>query len=187
IANLLRPLPETSTAIDGQGILRRIQALNSLEAAAFHMEAVVPQNKAGTWWKAWQDAQKAIFISDGTVVAGINLSKLTADDVQVSADGKMIHITLPPAELLNVSVTELKAMNIQTGLLGLVHLDEELRQQAQHDALARLQSIACDSGILEVATENSARDIERLFALMDGVEVVVDSTPAGSCTVPTEL
>ncbi|MEI6775946.1 MAG: DUF4230 domain-containing protein [Chloroflexales bacterium] len=186
IADILRPLPPpaTSTPISGQGILKRIQALNNLESAAFHLEAVISKEQAGTWWKGWQDGQSALFVANGSVVAGINLSRLTADDVRVSTDGKTVRITLPPAEILNVSVTDLNAVDTKTGILGLIKLDEGLRQQAMQDARSRLQTIACESGILKTATENSTHDIERLFTLMDGIEVTVSAAPAAPCQAP---
>jgi len=184
IARFLVP-PPANTAIDGQGILQRIQALNNLEAVAYHIEAIVPQAKPGTWWKLNQDGQKALFIADGSVVAGIDLGQLTADDVRVSENGAVIRIMLPPVEILNVSVTDLKTFDIDTGVFGLVHLDEELRQKALRDGRTRLQEIACNSSILEVARENSQRNVEQLFALLGGVEVLVESPAAPPCQVPT--
>lgn len=184
IADILRPLPTTSTTITSRGILQRVQALNNLESAAFHIEAVISKEQAGTWWKAWQDGQSALFVANGSVVAGVNLSRLTADAVRVSGDGKVVQITLPPAEILNVSVTDLKAVDTKTGLLGLLKVDEVLRQQALQDARSRLQAIACESSILKVATENSTHDIERLFTLVDGIEITVNAAPAAPCQAP---
>lgn len=187
LLNLAMPkLPTRSaqtagTALDGQGMLKRIQELNTLEAAAYHLEVVVPQEKAGTWWKLWQDQQKALFIADGTVTAGVDLGQLTAADVKVSAEGTLVRITLPSVKVLDTDVDALKAYDYETGLLGLIHLDESLRQQAMQSARTRLQEIACESNILQTATENSKRDVERLFSLIDGVEVVVDTRPAASC------
>ena len=178
-------MPPANTAIDGQGILKRIQDLNNLEAVAYHMEAIIPQTKDGTWWKLNQDGQKALFVADGSVIAGVDLGKLTADDVRVSENGAVIRIKLPPVQILNVSVTDLKAVNIDTGVFGLVHLDEELRQKALRDGRTRLQEIACNSSILEVARENSQRNVEQLFALLGGVEVLVESPAAPPCQVPT--
>jgi len=78
----------------------------------------------------------------------------------------------------------LNAVDTKTGILGLIKLDEGLRQQAMQDARSRLQTIACESGILKTATENSTHDIERLFTLMDGIEVTVSAAPAAPCQAP---
>lgn len=174
------PASSIST-LTGPGVLRRIQSLNNLETVAFRIETVVTSDKAGTWWKLWQDKQSAVFIADGTVIAGIDLSELQPQDVEVSSDGTRVRVTLPAAKILHTNLENMRTYDYKTGLFGLVNLDPKLLEQAQQDARARIQETACTSDILTTATSNGQRQIEGLFSMMN-VQVTVMPAPIPSCT-----
>ena len=158
------------------GVLERIQHLNNLETVAFHIDTVVSSQKEGSWNKLWQDEQKGLFVASGRVVAGLNLSKLTEHQVDVSEDGKEIHITLPPVEILSSSLDKTEIYDIQTGLFGLVDLDPKLLTAAQLEARKQIILTACKSGILDVATQNANKQIESLFTLTQAKITVASST-----------
>lgn len=163
-----------------EGVIERIQHLNNLETVAFHIDTVVSSQKEGTWNKLWQDQQKALFVASGRVVAGLNLSKLTAEQVIVSEEGKKIHIKLPPVEILSSSLDKTDIYDIQTGLFGMVDIDPRLLTEAQ--VLARKQIIitACKSGILDMATQNANKQIEALFTLTQA-HITVESAAIPAC------
>lgn len=164
------------------GVLRRIQQQSKLETVSFKITTVVTATKGGTWWKLKQDAQKAIYIVDGTITAGIDLSKLSARDVTVSQDGKLVSIQMPPAEIFDTNLKQIQTYDEQTGLAGFVNPDPKLMEQAQQDARVRLGTTACESDILKVATENGKQEVERLFSMIDDVNVTVVPAATPSCT-----
>lgn len=162
------------------GVLERIQHLNNLETVAFHIDTVVSSNKTGSWNKLWQDEQKALIVASGRVAAGLNLSKLTDEQVQVSEDGKAIHIKLPAVEILSSSLDKTDLYDIQTGLFGFVDMDPKLLTEAQVAARKQIIATACKSGILNIATQNAQKQIEALFTLTQA-KITVESTPAPKC------
>lgn len=177
------PVVQTLT---GPGVLRRIQEQSKLSTVSFKIETVVTAEKDGTWWKAWQDKQTAILLADGTVSAGIDLGKLRPNDVQVSSDGKSVHITLPPAEIIDTNLERTRTYDYRTGVFGLINLDQKLMEQAQQDARPKIHDTACASDILSIATQNGQRQVENLFSMMN-VSVTVMPAPIPACAALAEL
>lgn len=166
--------------ITSAGVLQRIQHLNNLETVAFHIDTVVSSTREGTWNKLWQDQQKGLFVANGRVVAGLNLSRLKPENVLVSEDGKQINITLPPVEILSSSLDKIDVYDIKTGLFGLVDIDPHLLSEAQTAARSRIVQTACQSGILNTANENAQKQIESLFTLTQA-KITVKSAPVPQC------
>ena len=74
---------EPIETITREGVVMQIQKLNRLETVAFSVDTVITSQKPGSWMKLWQDEQKGLFIARGRVEAGIDLSALTPEMVQV--------------------------------------------------------------------------------------------------------
>ncbi|MFU8925799.1 DUF4230 domain-containing protein [Acinetobacter puyangensis] len=162
------------------GVLQHIQHLNNLETVAFHIDTVVTSTREGSWNRLWQDQQKGLFLASGRVVAGLNLSKLTAENVSVSKDGKAIHIKLPPVEILSSSLDKTEVYDIRTGLFDLMDIDPQLLSLAQTAARNKIIQTACQSGILEIANGNAQKQIESLFTLTQA-QITVESAPVPKC------
>ncbi len=88
---------------------------------------------------------------------------------------------LPAANLLSINVTDIETYSIKTGLFGAMRVDPDLHDAALNTAQEQITTLACNSQILEIAAQNAERSIEGLFALMDGVQVIVTSRAPGSC------
>ncbi|OUY07779.1 DUF4230 domain-containing protein [Acinetobacter populi] len=166
--------------LTSDGVLQHIQHLNNLETVAFHIDTVVTSTREGSWNRLWQDQQKGLFVASGRVVAGLNLSKLTPENVSVSKDGKAIHIKLPPVEILSSSLDKTEIYDIQTGLFGLMDIDPQLLSLAQTAARRKIIQTACQSGILELANGNAQKQIESLFTLTQA-QITVESAPVPKC------
>lgn len=176
-------LPEQSISVlTREGVLQRIQHLNNLETVAFHVQTVVTSTKQGNWYRLWQDQQRGLFIASGRVVAGLNFNRLTAEQVRVSADGKSIHIDLPPVEMLSISLDKTEIYDLNTGLMGLMQVDSELLTQAQQAARLQIGHTACQSGVLRIANENAQKQVQALFALTQA-QVSVTAAAVPRCPV----
>lgn len=176
----LRTPDQSISVLTREGVLQRIQHLNNLETVAFHVETVVTSTKQGNWYRLWQDQQRGLFIASGRVVAGLNLSRLTTDQVQVSADGRRIHIDLPPVEMLSISLDKTEIYDLNTGLMGLMRIDPALLTQAQQAARLQIGHTACQSGVLKIANDNAQKQVQALFALTQA-EVSVTAAAVPSC------
>ena len=93
-----------------EGVLMQIKKVNRLESTAFYIDTIIRTEKKGNWRMLWQDAQSGIFIVRGKVLAGLDLDKLTAENVNI-VDGKVI-LSLPPVEILSVDLENIEVYDM---------------------------------------------------------------------------
>ena len=147
--------PESPHSIISQAsVLRQIQDLNRLEST----------EKQGNWYALWQDSQKGIFTARGSVVAGLDLNRLSERNIQI-LDNQTIIINLPPVEILAVQLDNIDVYDIRTGALNLYQADLNVLGEVQYHAKRQILRQACADQILQRAAERSKSQIEQLFAL----------------------
>lgn len=156
-------------AISKDGIITDIHKLARLQTVAFSVDTVITAQKQGTWQKLWQDEQKGLFIAKGRVLAGVDLAKLNADDVQVfypkdPTQPVQIDIKLPNAQILEVFLDDIQVYDWQTGLFGVVDNDPAILAQAQASAKDEVLNKACQGNILTLAKDNAHEQIHAIFA-----------------------
>ena len=190
---------ETTTR---EGVVMQIQKLNRLETVAFSVDTIITSQKTGSWMKLWQDEQKGLFIARGRVEAGIDLSALTPEMVQVIAPAEaaiknaesvdannpvsimpQIHITLPPSEVFSVYLDDIEIYDWQTGAFGMMQVDPKILQQAQSMAKKEVLERACRGDVMNMALENAQTQLQQLFSLT-GAVVTVTTQGAGACQMP---
>ncbi len=172
------------TAITSEGVVSQMQTLNRLETMAFSVDTVITAQKEGNWYKLWQDEQKGLFVARGRVVAGVDLSKLTAQDVQVSKNNEqtVVNIKLPNTEILAVYLDDIQLYDWQTGVFGLVENDPEILKQVQTQAKIEVLNKACAGDIMTMATTNAKEHIGQLFGLMGDVKLSI-TMDVGKCQI----
>ncbi|UYZ67984.1 DUF4230 domain-containing protein [Moraxella bovis] len=178
------------SAISRDGVVTEIQKMARLNTVAFGVDTVITAQKEGNWYKLWQDEQKGLFVARGRVLAGVDLGKITADNVQVTFDPQTdpkvaphanITVTLPPSQVFEVFLDDMQVYDWKTGLFGVVDNDPEILNQAQISAKAEVLKKACQGNIMTLATDNATEQIKGLFALT-GATVVVNGD-VGACRV----
>ena len=193
---------EPIETITREGVVMQIQKLNRLETVAFSVDTVITSQKSGSWMKLWQDEQKGLFIARGRVEAGIDLSALTPEMVQVVAPAEaaiknaesvdannpvsimpQIHITLPPSEIFSVYLDDIEIYDWQTGAFGMMQVDPKILQQAQSMAKKEVLERACRGDVMNMALENAQTQLQQLFSLT-GAVVTVTTQGAGACQMP---
>jgi len=193
---------EPIETITREGVVIQIQKLNRLETVAFSVDTIITSQKAGSWMKLWQDEQKGLFIARGRVEAGIDLSALTPEMVQVIAPAEaaiknaesvdannpvsimpQIHITLPPSEIFSVYLDDIEIYDWQTGAFGMMQVDPKILQQAQSMAKKEVLERACRGDVMNMALENAQTQLQQLFSLT-GAVVTVTTQGAGACQMP---
>ena len=197
---------EPIETITREGVVMQIQKLNRLETVAFSVDTVITSQRPGSWMKLWQDEQKGLFIARGRVEAGIDLSALTPEMVQVvqpkiqleeSGDDKAqnvdsnapvsimprINITIPPSEIFSVYLDDIEIYDWQTGAFGLMQVDPKILQQAQSMAKKEVLERACRGDVMTMALENAQTQLQQLFSLT-GAVVTVTTQGAGACQMP---
>jgi len=188
--------------ITREGVVTQIQQLNRLHTVAFSVDTVITSERPGSWMKLWQDEQKALFIAHGRVEAGVDLSALTPEMVQVvqpaQADADedqvadpnssvatmpQINITLPPTEIFSVYLDDIEIYDWQTGAFGMMQVDPKILAQAQTMAKKEVLERACRGDVMNMALQNAQTQLQQLFALT-GAVVTVTTQGAGACQLP---
>lgn len=194
---------EPIETITREGVITQIQKLNRLQTVAFSVDTVITSERQGSWMKLWQDEQKGLFIARGRVEAGIDLSALNPDMVQVvqpsvqlNSEGDLqspdspvpvmpqINITIPPSEIFSVYLDDIEIYDWQTGAFGLMQVDPKIFEQAQSMAKKEVLERACRGDVMNIALQNAQTQLQQLFSLT-GATVTVTTQGTGACQLST--
>ncbi len=158
IALVLHPTP--TVVVDPVTIIYDVQSLARLETIQYSLEKIITAQLGQNQFKAFF-GDKLLFVAHGTVIAGIDLRKISEKDIWVVGD--VLHIKLPPAEVFVHTLNNQKSYvyDRETGLLnrGDVNLETTARKAAEDEIL----KAALEDGILEQAEANSQVFMERFL------------------------
>jgi hypothetical protein len=171
--------PTPTIRTDSAAVVKRVQQLNRLETTSYTVEKVI---EAGIQGNAFQDllfGDRLLLIAHGTVIAGIDMSTLQANDVTISTDGKTLIFHMPPVEIFSVMLdnSRTRVYDRQQGLLAAPNKD--LESKARQVAEAEILKAACEGGMMQRATEDAQRSLEQLLSMFDfeHIEVVPAAIP----------
>ena len=134
-------------------VIASIQRLARLESVVYTMDKVVEGDRTNEYLPDILTGDKLLLIVHGQAVAGVDLSKVQASNVQI--DGHSVTITMPAAELLSVSLdnSKTRVFSRTTGLL--VPTDPTLESEVREKAEGDLRQSALDNGILTTVEGNA--------------------------------
>ena len=169
VANVLHPTP--TIIPDPITIVHQVRSLARLETIQYSVEKViVAESGQGPFGFLFGD--RLLFIAHGTVIAGVNVEKLTPDDLRVE-DG-VLYVNLPEAEVFIASLDNEKSYTYSrdTGVLtrGNAELETEARRAAEEEIL----NAALEDGILEQALVNAESYLLRLFLGLGFPDVIFE-------------
>jgi hypothetical protein len=148
--------------------LNAVAKLVSTEATV--RDVVVYEN---TWYGS---TKRSLVVVTGRLLAGIDLS----DNPQVSIDhaARRIDITIPPAKLIGVEITDMRTYDERGGLWNPFRPED--RDAIQRQARAQLASAGQQATVLRHAND-SAAEMLRLLLAKDGytVNVTTRGAPPG--------
>ncbi len=158
IANLLHPTP--TILPDPVTIIHDVRSLARLETIQYTVEKVITAEEGqGTFDFLFED--RLLLVAHGIVIAGIDLEKLTPEDMWL--EGSVLNIRLPESEVFFATLDNEKTYIYErdTGLLRGPNPDlETLARQAAEKAIGEA---ALEDGILETARINAESYLIRLF------------------------
>ena len=165
-------------------VIQQVREASELTTAVFTMQAVVPTNQdtaIGSWVVG---STKLLYVAQGEVKAGVDLSKLSATNVKVVND--RVQILLPPPQILTskIDVTRSKVYDYNRGFLGLgPDTAPQLQTLAQQKALETIVSTACQDGVLQRANERAKFVVTQLLttAGYKGAIVETQAPSAQAC------
>jgi hypothetical protein len=144
-----------TTRIDTSAIavVEKIRQLSRLESVNYTVDKIVEANKEAPGIPNFLAGDRMLFIAHGDVIAGVDLTQLGKNDVQVNGDSAQVH--LPAAQILVTRIDNAKSRVYQrtTGLL--VPADPNLESQVRQAAEEQIRQAAIDDQILDKARDNA--------------------------------
>lgn len=170
--------------ISGDAIVQQIRQVSRLETTIYSVERVIEVRQSDEFWPDWLRGDRLLLIASGKVVAGVDLGQLDAAAVTVSEDGEHVTVELPPVQIFNMGSildnSKTRVYDRQQGLFASPNAD--LETQARQAAEEEILVGACEAGIMEQATEDAQRALEKLLALYE-FTVTVQAAPVPECPV----
>jgi hypothetical protein len=161
VSNLLHPTP--TIIPDPVTYINEVRALARLETIQYSVEKVITgETGGGTFQSLFGD--KILFVGHGTVIAGIDMSKLQPEHMRY--ENGVLTIQLPPAEVFIATLDNEKSYvyDRDTGMLAKpdVNLETLVRQRAEEEIL----KAALEDGILEQAQLNAEAYLFKFFTAL---------------------
>jgi hypothetical protein len=173
VAQALNPTP--TILPDPVTVIYQVRSLARLETIQYSVEKVITaETGQGVFGALFGD--RLLFVAHGVVLAGVDLAKLTPQDMWVQ-DG-VLYIRLPEPEIFIATLDNQKSYvyDRDTGLLtrGDVNLETAARQAAETE----IQKAAIEDGILNQAGQNAENFMYRLLRDLGYPDVIfVKATP----------
>lgn len=167
VSSFLNPTP--TILPDPVTIIRDIRSLARLETIQYTVEKVITaETNQGIFGQLFGD--KLIFIARGQVIAGIDLARLSPDDLQV--ENGVLTVKLPEPQIFITALDNEKSYvyHRDTGLLskGNINLESNARRAAENE----IKLAASEDGILDLARQNAENYLYRLFIQLGYSDVI---------------
>ena len=149
-----------SEKVDKKQQVMSLQKMSNLATAEYVVTKIIKASDDKTWYKAGE--RKILMSCTASLVAGIDLSKLSEDDISI--DGDNITINLPRAKLLymNIKPEDIKTAYEEVSIFRTKFTSQEkneLAVQAENQIKESVQSL----GILTTAETNASLFIDNFL------------------------
>jgi hypothetical protein len=168
----------------GPAVLRSIQDIGEYRAAAGHFEVVIDLEK-DTALPSEILGERILFVAVGSVDAGLDLSALDGDAVEVSSDRRSATITLPAVHFFEpvLDIDRSYVYDREEGLLnelGALFSDDSNYQQELYRLAEDKMATAArqGSGVQARAEENTREMLESLLGSLGFTTVTVNFEPS---------
>lgn len=179
VSSFLNPTP--TILPDPITIIRDIRSLARLETIQYTVEKVITaETNQGIFGQLFGD--KLIFIARGQVIAGVDLARLSPDDLQV--ENGVLTVKLPEPQIFITALDNEKSYvyHRDTGLLskGNINLESNARRAAENE----IKLAATEDGILDLARQNAENYLYRLFIQLGYSDVIFLNDPETPTPTP---
>jgi hypothetical protein len=148
-------------------ILQQVQTLSQLVTVKYVIEKVEVLDDVR--WNSSLGESRVLLIAHGVVKAGLDLSQIQPQDLQVS--NKQITIKLPLAQITDAYLDEKETRVVErtTGLLR--RFDKDLESTARQNAVDDIRRAARSGGILKDAEDRARAQLSGLFKQLGYEEI----------------
>jgi hypothetical protein len=154
-------------------VLVAVRSLARLESVSFHMERVIDLKEEHQRAFGMVKTQDTILlVAAGDVVAGIDLTQIQPEDVQVDLLERRVQLRVPPAQLLSVRLDEQRTYVHSRKTTLLTAPGRDLETRARQQAAGAIREAALQAGILERAQQGATQTLRALLLSL-GYEVSI--------------
>jgi hypothetical protein len=177
--------PTATPTIDIRSVVvRQVRDASELTTSIFAMETVADASVSREILGLEVGTTRLLYIGYGEVRAGIDLSEINTEDVEVTTD--TIRLRLPPPRILDskIDVNRSRIYDYDQGFFAPEAPD--LQSLAEQDALSKIIAGACENGILQEANKKAELAMTQLLSVTgyDNIVVEIQAPAAGECPVP---
>lgn len=175
VAQVLNPTP--TIVPDPVTIISKVRTLARLETIQYSVEKVITAEIGQNAFKSLF-GDRLLFIAHGVVIAGVDLMKISPDDLWLKND--VLYVRLPDAEIFIATLDNEKSYvyDRETGLL--THGDINLETNARRVAEEEIEKAAIQDGILEQAGVNAENYLYRLLRDLGYPDVIFEKVEDSS-------
>ena len=183
VSDLVRQLVVDATPVilpNPVVIVEEINSLARLETASYSFQDIlqIERNQDSLFGLF---GESLLFVAYGDVIAGVDLGKLAADDLQVVSPTKVV-VRLPEAELLLTDLDNERSYVADRDIGWLTKGDAELETLIRQEAEARMTEAALANGILDMANEEAQNVLRGLLTELGFQEVEFADGPLPALT-----
>lgn len=172
VSSFLHPTP--TVIPDPATIIHEVRSLARLETIQYSVEKVITA-ESGQGAFAFLFGDKLLLVAHGTVIAGVDLSKIGPDDMKIVNGVLTVRLPAPEIFVATLDNTKSYVYNRTTG--ALTHGDMNLETTARRAAEDEIRNAAIQDGILDQAETNAQDYLSRLLRSLGYEEVIF--IPAG--------
>ena len=182
VAEVLHPTP--TILPDPVTIVNEVKVLARLETIQYTVEKVVTA-ETGQEILGELFGDRLLLIAHGVVIAGVDLSELSRDDITISEG--VVQIDLPDPQIFIATLDNQKSSvyDRETGLFR--KGDPDLETLARQAAEQEIYLAAMEDGILQQANDNAEIFIERLLDDLGYEDVIFAPYVPAALPTPTPV
>ncbi len=167
VAQLLHPTP--TILPDPVTIIQEVRSLARLESIQYSVEKVITAEIAQGQFE-FLFGDRLLFVAHGTVIAGIDLGKMTTQNLWLEDGALYVNLPAPEVFVATLDNDQSYVYDRETGILR--QSDTNLETQARQVAEQSILEAALTDGILTQADINAEAYMERLFRSLGYEEVI---------------
>lgn len=158
VAEMFQPTP--TVIVDPVTIVRQVRSLARLETIQYSVEKVITaETGQGSFGFLFGD--RLLFVAHGVVVAGVDLARLSPEDLWV--EDNVLFVRLPEPEIFIATLDNEKSYVYDRETGALTRGDVNLETTARRVAEQEIRDAALEDGILYLARQNAENYLYRLL------------------------
>ncbi len=180
--------PQPAAQADVQSlVIQQVRDASDLTTAIYSLQAVVPTRQDSTVAGVVLGTTRLLYIAQGEVRAGVDLSQLSPQAIQVKGD--RVQVQLPPPRILSrsIDVNRSRVYDYNRGFLNLgPDVAPALQSLAQQEGLEQVVQAACRDGVLQRARDRARLVVTQLLrsAGYTTITVTVPAVDSQACGLP---